>query len=166
MHNRTNERAGIGAIFAWRILAKFVLHRSLPPVYRFLSQLMTLPNRRFYTPATDYKGGPPETNLRSLPSVLDLPGMVEIEVDAVSTAPSRRIDAAVGKQDIKLRPVRGSGNGSNSRPDQVAGAGKETLGVGVSLEELGGRSGDVEVVKHYDADGKRCLCRSWCRYVR
>ncbi|KAJ7842398.1 hypothetical protein B0H13DRAFT_2365235 [Mycena leptocephala] len=45
---------GILAIFVWRLIAKAALHRALPPTFRFLATLMRLPNRRFYTPATDY----------------------------------------------------------------------------------------------------------------
>ena len=133
------------AIFAWRIIAKFLLHRTLPPMYRFLAQLMTLPNRRFYTPATDYKNVPQEKHLRAYPSVLDLPGMVELEVDGVSTAASRRMDA-LSSRDIKLRAVR-------SRSEKTAGTAPDGMGLGLGLEELGGK--DAEVVKHYDADGER-----------
>ena len=141
------------AIFAWRIIAKFLLHRILPPMYRFLSQLMTLPNRRFYTPATDYKNVPQDKHLRAFPSVLDLPGMVELEVDGVSTAASRRL--VLSKRDIKLRSVRG-------RSEKAAGIAPNGVGLGMSLglEELGGK--DAEVVKHYDADGERRSCESRC----
>ena len=163
------SHAGIAAIFAWRIFAKFLLHRILPPVYRFLSQLVTLPNRRFYTPATDYKGVPPEKHLRALPSVLDLPGMVELEVDGVrSTAASR----GVWERDVKLRNWRGrtgqkangNGNGNgNGYPNEKSQGGNDN-GYGVyseyggrrdsdAEEELGGKA-EVDVVKHYDADGK------------
>ncbi|KAJ7020093.1 hypothetical protein C8F04DRAFT_1361006 [Mycena alexandri] len=42
-------------IFAWRLLAKALLHRALPPTFRFLATHVPypLPHRRFYTPATD-----------------------------------------------------------------------------------------------------------------
>ncbi|KAF7797379.1 hypothetical protein EIP86_008574 [Pleurotus ostreatoroseus] len=133
---------GVAAIFAWRIFAKFLLHRILPPLYRMLSHLFTLPHRRYYTPATDYRGVPPEKGLRALPSVLDLPGMVELEVDGVdgvSTAPSRRVDA--DGRAIKLRAGKGG------RSEKGNGA-----GLGIGLEELGGKGGGVEPVRHYDAD--------------
>jgi len=130
---------GILTIFAWRIFAKFLLHRILPPTFRFLGQLMTLPHRRFYTPATDYHAVPSEKGLHPFPSVLDLPGMLELEVDGVSTAPA----AGNGnKQGLKLRAGRGG------KAEKATARGREGLGLG--LEELGGKN--VEVVKHYDAD--------------
>lgn len=129
---------GILAIFAWRIFAKFLLHRILPPTFRFLGQLMTLPHRRFYTPATDYKRVPPEKGLHPIPSVLDLPGMLELDGDSVSTAHAGKTN----KKDLKLRAGRGGKAGKASAP------GRE--GLGLSLEESGGKG--VQEVKHYDAD--------------
>jgi dihydrosphingosine 1-phosphate phosphatase len=134
---------GILTIFAWRIFAKFLMHRILPPTFRFLGQLMTLPHRRFYTPATDYEHVPPEKGLHPIPSVLDLPGMLELEVDGVSTART-----TTGRQDLKLRPGRGS------RSENVMQGNREGLGLG--LEEQGGK--EVDVVKHYDADGEWLSC--------
>lgn len=139
---------GVLAIFAWRILAKSLLHRVLPPIYRFLGQCMTLPHRRFYTPATDYTNvpfSPDHGSLRALPSVLDLPGMVELEVDGVSAS----VDSA---------PWTGSGNNSCSTrgraPSRGLQMGKSKTvafeGLGRD-QELGGK--DAHVVKHYDADG-------------
>lgn len=163
-HVKFPDTTGIAAIFAWRIFAKFLLHRILPPVYRFLSLLVTLPNRRFYTPATAYKGVPLEKHLRALPSVLDLPSLVELEVDGVSTAASR----GVGVGDVKLRNsgragrgVRfgawnGNGGGGYEREkgekgeEKVYGARRES---DAEEEEMGGKA-EVEVVKHYDADGE------------
>ncbi|KAJ7026007.1 hypothetical protein C8F04DRAFT_1268598 [Mycena alexandri] len=48
-------RRVILTIFAWRLLAKALLHRALPPTFRFLATHVPypLPHRRFYTPATD-----------------------------------------------------------------------------------------------------------------
>ncbi|KIY68373.1 hypothetical protein CYLTODRAFT_421694 [Cylindrobasidium torrendii FP15055 ss-10] len=74
---------GISVIIIWRILAKSLLHITLPPMYRFLAKAFELPNRRFYTPATDYKNVPSEfangNGLRAIPSVIDLSGMLEQE---------------------------------------------------------------------------------------
>lgn len=138
-----SRHPGILAIFVWRILAKFIMHRILPPTFRFLGGLMTLPHRRYYTPATDYKHVPPEKGLHPIPSVLDLPGMLELEVDGVSTARTRS-----GRGDLKQRSTWGG------RSEKAVLGAHEGLGVG--LEELGGK--DVEVVKHYDADGEWRLC--------
>ena len=48
---------GVLIIFVWRIAAKSVLHLILPPIFRGLSKIFELPNRRFYTPATEYTRG-------------------------------------------------------------------------------------------------------------
>ncbi|RPD55563.1 hypothetical protein L227DRAFT_579534 [Lentinus tigrinus ALCF2SS1-6] len=64
---------------------------------RFLSHLLTLPHRRFYTPATDYPSVPPEKGLRPIPSVIDLPRMVELEVDGVGVANSARRNGTYGR---------------------------------------------------------------------
>lgn len=129
------------AIFAWRIFAKFLSHRMLPPIFRFLAQLVTLPHRRYYTPATDYKNVPPEKGLRAIPSVIDLPGAVE-EMDGIgaSTAHSKELGHGQGRQ-IKFR----KGGRAEKSPLRY----EDDLGLGV--EELGGK--ELEVVKHYDADG-------------
>ncbi|KAJ7703449.1 hypothetical protein B0H16DRAFT_1638694 [Mycena metata] len=70
---------GIFVIFAWRLLAKALLHRALPPTFRFLATHIPypLPHRRFYTPATDYTRVPTvgALALHPVPSVIDLPSM-------------------------------------------------------------------------------------------
>lgn len=137
----TRPIIGILTIFAWRIVAKFLLHRVLPPTFRLLGQLMTLPHRRFYTPATDYQGVPAGKGLHPFPSVLDLPGMLELEADGMSTG---RATGNSNKRELKLRAGRGG------KAEKATPPGREGLGLG--LEELGGK--DVEVVKHYDADGE------------
>ena len=140
---------GILAIFVWRIFAKFLLHRILPPIFRFLAQLVTLPHRRYYTPATDYKNVPPDNGLRPFPSVLDLPGMVELDATkaTVSTARSRRS----GTNNARLRAGRsaGQGRGETKGKKDVFGSGHHIV---ESDSELGGRA--MDIVKHYDADGK------------
>lgn len=80
--------------------------------------------------------------------------MLELEVDGVSTA--RKPMSPFGKRDLKLRAGRGLGSGS---PVKAVRGTREGLGLG--LEELGGK--DVDVVKHYDADGKRSLLVSCAR---
>ncbi|TCD68717.1 hypothetical protein EIP91_010001 [Steccherinum ochraceum] len=130
---------GVLAIFAWRIFAKFLSHRMLPPLFRFLAQLVTLPHRRYYTPATDYKNFPAEKGLRAIPSVIDLPGALEgFEADGIgaSTAHSKELGHGQGRQ-IKLRKGKLEKSPSGA-------------GIGLSVEEMGGK--EVEVVKHYDAD--------------
>ncbi|CAL1708535.1 unnamed protein product [Somion occarium] len=135
---------GVLTIFAWRIFAKFLLHRILPPIFRFLSHLFTLPHRRFYTPATDYTNVAPEKGLHPIPSVIDLPGMVELEADGVNSASTghRRSQDNGAARDIKLRGGKGGKNEKNFQ--------KRADGLGLGLEEMGGKQ--MEVVKHYDAD--------------
>lgn len=137
--HRTNTGFAVGvlAIFAWRILAKALLHRVLPPTYRALAQRTTLPHRRFYTPATDYTNvpfSPDPSGLRAIPSVLNLPGAVAVEVDGVSTA---RKNVLGGAPEIKLRAGR-----KQDKSDITM----------QGFEELGGKGANV--VKHYDADGE------------
>ncbi|TFY53347.1 hypothetical protein EVJ58_g9506 [Rhodofomes roseus] len=60
---------GILVIFIWRILAKSMMHFVLPPLFRLLAHAFTLPHRRFYTPATDYKNVPAEKGLYPIPCV-------------------------------------------------------------------------------------------------
>ncbi|KAI0341413.1 hypothetical protein BDW22DRAFT_1332802 [Trametopsis cervina] len=132
---------GILAIFAWRIFAKFISHRILPPTFRLLALLFTLPHRRYYTPATDYRSVPENNGLHPIPSVLDLPGMMTIEADGISTAR----DGATNGQ-MKNRAGRNSGSEKGFYMQSNA-----RVGLGVGLDsEMGGRK--ETDVKHYDAD--------------
>ena len=56
----TTIHTGILVIVMWCILAKSVLHMILPPKFLLLAQAFMLPNRRFYTLATDYTNIPSE----------------------------------------------------------------------------------------------------------
>ncbi|KAF8869396.1 PAP2 superfamily-domain-containing protein [Infundibulicybe gibba] len=142
---------GILVIFIWRLVAKSLLHLILPPTFRLLSRAFKLPNRRFYTPATDYKNVPSDFaasgpgggfGLHPIPSVIDLPGTggVGVEIGGIGSG----VDAPdLRGRDIKMR---GGGSGLN---------GKTTHGNGHSpLAEYPEReTGKDEVtVKHYDAD--------------
>ncbi|KAJ7655329.1 PAP2 superfamily-domain-containing protein [Mycena rosella] len=126
---------GIAVIFAWRLLVKAILHRALPPTFRFLATLMRLPHRRFYTPATEYASGPPVTALRPIPSVIDLPSTAGVEVGGIGSGSGF-----------------GGGNekgGLRRRAEAVEAArGGDVPGVGMDGE--GGDEGGE--VKHYDAD--------------
>ncbi|KAM5541821.1 hypothetical protein V8D89_004550 [Ganoderma adspersum] len=134
---------GVLTIFVWRIVAKSFCHFVLPPTFRFLSHTFTLPHRRFYTPATDYTSVPPEKGLRPIPSVIDLPSMVEYEVDGVaasSTAPRRREGPQIknrrgGRQEMDEKVVALNEKGASSAKGQG------------EMEEPSGKD-----VKHYDAD--------------
>jgi len=131
---------GVLLIFMWRIVAKSVMHLILPPTYRLLAQAFTLPNRRFYTPATDYDSMPPEMSLRPIPSVIDLPAHMEMEMEMKvdATGAGRRLHVP---RDIKLR-----GPGGTLRREKVT----------EQMEKLAGGPPagveDDEKIKHYDAD--------------
>ena len=131
-------------IFVWRIVAKSFCHFILPPTFRFLSHLFTLPHRRFYTPATDYTSVPPEKGLRPIPSVIDLPRMVELEVDGVGVASSARRNGTYGA--VKQR----AGRAARQEVSEKGTGGKD----GVSQAAWEGSRKNGRDVKHYDADGE------------
>jgi len=141
---------GVLIIFTWRIFAKSLFHIVLPPIFRFLAQLVTLPHRRFYTPATDYKNVPPEKGLRPIPSVIDLPGMVEMEMDEVAESTARRQGTLWNnRRDIKLRNGRGKADGADPWRSAVL---TKQDGMAAALEEYERKGVPDVVVKHYDAD--------------
>ncbi|KAI0917490.1 hypothetical protein AcV5_007972 [Taiwanofungus camphoratus] len=144
---------GIFIVFVWRILAKALSHLVLPPIFRLLSHLFTLPHRRFYTPATDYKSVPHDKGLHPIPSVIDLPSMMELEMDGGGASGSSLgvggydYGGAAGLVGMKQRNGRGREKGAGGQPSDEK---ERVIGLGLSVEESGGRV-DV-VVKHYDAD--------------
>ena len=140
----TLHSAGVLSIFVWRLVAKAVFHAILPPIFRFAAHLFTLPNRRFYTPATDYEHVPNEKGLHPIPSVIDLHSPVMTQTSA--SLPR------VGTRGLKLR----NGNACDGvktpgqEPSQKKGGVKvleENAGTVVPPDREGGR-------KHYDADGE------------
>jgi len=90
--------------FTWRPFAKADLRFVLPKIFRFLANISAVPNRRFYTPATDYQ----EVPMDSTPSVIDLPSQLGMEIDdenvRTSTGRSGRGGAALS--DMKRRRNR------------------------------------------------------------
>ncbi|KAJ6469356.1 sphingosine-1-phosphate phosphatase [Mycena sanguinolenta] len=130
---------GIFVIFAWRLVAKAALHRALPPTFRFLATLMRLPNRRFYTPATDYTSVPPLDALRPIPSVIDLPS-AGVEVGGIGSG------SGIGGVS-----VNGYGKGGLRRRAEAVEAAR---GGGAHVQESETVLDDEAEgeVKHYDAD--------------
>ena len=112
-----------------------------------------MPNRRFYTPATDYEEVPIERGLHPIPSVIDLPSQLQLEMDdenvSVSTGGSGR--GSVAPSDVKKRR-----NGYKAEFGQdVKTFGEKTDGSVRQASETaggGGKTSEAEV-KHYDADG-------------
>lgn len=134
---------GIFVIFAWRIFAKSTLHMVLPPTFRFLAQIFTLPHRRFYTPATDYKSVPSDLGLRPIPSVMDLSGTLGMEVDLDADAGWTSGRSVSGNGEVRVRGKLING---------VGGTGSENRSW--ELEKNGdAQVKDESAVKHYDADG-------------
>ncbi|KAG6845005.1 hypothetical protein H0H87_001777 [Tephrocybe sp. NHM501043] len=137
---------GILVIFVWRLLAKSALHLILPPTFRGLARVFSLPNRRFYTPATDYKSVPSEfsgNGIHPIPSVIDLPSSagVGIEVGGIGSG----VSSASGSSEIKMRGSGTSEKGSSEKGyNQTSGP----------VLELGEKS---KGVKHYDAEGELYL---------
>ncbi|KAF7348655.1 Sphingosine-1-phosphate phosphatase [Mycena venus] len=128
---------GILVIFAWRLVAKAALHRALPPTFRFLATLMRLPNRRFYTPATDYTSVPPLDALRPIPSVIDLPSTAGVEVGGIGSGSGISNGTGNGKGGLRRRAEAveaARGGGAHVQESEAA---------------LDGEGGEV---KHYDAD--------------
>ena len=123
-------------IFAWRLVAKPVLHAILPPIFRLLAHAFTLPHRRFYTPATDYQKVPQEKGLHPIPSVIDLPTQLEVEASGLSLVPDNPYRHM--EQHLKAR------NTSNTAAKNAVQEERSDLTL----------AGAGEVVKHYDADGE------------
>jgi hypothetical protein len=129
---------GVLAIFGWRLAAKATLHTALPPIFRLLARAVALPNRRFYTPATDYAHVPAD-GLHPIPSMIDLTSLgVEEEQDAHVTSASG----------IREGVVRRS-NGKSARVASESGRVPEKQSLRISGVDVKG-----EDVKHYDADGQ------------
>ncbi|CCL98041.1 uncharacterized protein FIBRA_00035 [Fibroporia radiculosa] len=141
---------GILIIFMWRIFAKTIMHIVLPPIFRLLSQAFTLPHRRFYTPATDYKNVPAEKGLHPIPSVIDLTSMMEMETDVGNASASGfgvglQYGGIYGERNVKLRGAKGRDRSANP----IFHGRGEKSGILLSADESDRNREDV---KHYDAD--------------
>jgi hypothetical protein len=132
-------------------MAKTTLHVVLPPIFRLLAHGFTLPNRRFYTPATDYKNVPSEFSsgggvLRPIPSVIHLPEDLEVEVDIGGPERSTaRRRAAVTREKLRSYGIGNGSLGGDSRRGELE-KNKIVDNYTNGKEE--------ETVKHYDADGE------------
>ncbi|KAF7315633.1 Sphingosine-1-phosphate phosphatase [Mycena indigotica] len=122
---------GILAIFVWRLAAKALMHRALPPTFRLLAKLISLPTRRWYKPATDYRFAPGVDALHPVPSVIDLTSTAGVEIGGIGSGYS---------------PLNGNGKNGLRRRMETADAAK--VGGGTSSKE----SGPEDPIKRYDAD--------------
>ncbi|KAF9237776.1 phosphatidic acid phosphatase type 2/haloperoxidase [Melanogaster broomeanus] len=125
---------GILIIFVWRLLAKAVLRVVLPPVFRLLALCFDLPHRRFYTPATDYGNVPLQNGLHPIPSMIDLPGLLEV--------------SGVNGDEYPRDGIRRRGRNEAVKSDGGLGLGLE-MG---SSSETEKSSAGWATGKHYDAD--------------
>ncbi|KAG8925412.1 hypothetical protein FRC00_004007 [Tulasnella sp. 408] len=139
---------GVLIIFVFRLIAKPILHAVLPPIFRGLSTLFKLPNRRFYTPATDYKKFPSEPILNHpIPSMIDLSSLsqesegVLLPTNNGAVMGRKRGRSMYGEPDIKLRNGNGTSNGGEK-------AGHAVRVVVPEKEE----EDEAVKVKHYDAE--------------
>ncbi|BGP48794.1 Long-chain base-1-phosphate phosphatase [Rhodotorula kratochvilovae] len=92
---------GISAILVWRIIAKQACHLVLPPLFRFFAPLIELP-RRHYVRASEYEAYPPEEHLNAVPSILDLPSLVD------DSAVSSSASASLTPPGLRQRPSTSS----------------------------------------------------------
>ncbi|KAF7288673.1 Sphingosine-1-phosphate phosphatase [Mycena chlorophos] len=117
---------GILAIFVWRLTAKAIMHSALPPTFRFLAKLIRLPNRRFYTPATDYTSIPPVDTLHPIPSVIDLTATAGVEIGGIGSGYAALNGHGNGKRGLRRRVDTARGDGLHAK-DSDAGAEDETV---------------------------------------
>lgn len=140
---------GILLIFTWRLFAKATLHFALPRIFRFLAGIFTLPNRRFYTPATDYEEVPVERGLHPFPSVIDLPSQMQVGVD------DENVSASTGRRSTNPSDIKRRRNVLRNEPGQDAKTpGEKQNGITGQASETangGDRASEAEV-KHYDAE--------------
>jgi len=165
---------GVSTVFAWRIFAKAVAHLALPPLFRLISNKVLprlvsihvlpegsgLPNRRFYTPATEYDGSVPLSaggdgslgGLRSIPSVIDLPGSMH-EGEYFAEPHVSRLSGTEGgfkrrkggaKTTHSDKSTKGSVVGQNTFDEKN----RQESARPKALES----AKEAEEVKHYDAD--------------
>ncbi|GAA5929291.1 phosphatase PAP2 family protein [Sporobolomyces koalae] len=94
---------GVSSILVWRIVAKYLCHSALPPLFRLFAPIFSLP-RRYYLAATEYGSYPKQTSLNAVPSILDLPRLAEdAEVSNTSTAISSTSSSSTS---MRNRPQR------------------------------------------------------------
>jgi hypothetical protein len=141
-------------IFPWRLIAKNILIRALPPIFRATSVIfdVELPARKHYQQATsDYSGVPP-TPIRSVPSFLDLhSGTLPDLASGDNTPTGSRAPSPIDP------PRRGSSTDSFVSGDEKSAV--PSVGAG-----RGKRRTRVDRAK-YDAEGKLGMPRRYCQLM-
>jgi hypothetical protein len=143
-------------IFPWRLIAKNILIRALPPIFRATSVIfdVELPARKHYQQATsDYSGVPP-TPIRSMPSFIDLHSGTPPELASGDNTPTE------SRSTSPHDPVRrGSSTDSFISGDEKNGA-VPSVGAG-----RGKRRTRVDRAK-YDAEGKLKMLSAYPELIR
>ena len=140
---------GVSAVFAFRLVLKPVLQRILPPTFRFLATVFTLPRRRWYTPATEYEKVPDEHVLdrRRLGMVASVPSVIDL-----STTFSSNLGAA-SSSNLGISRISSVAGLTRRKPEVVGDAegNSEVLIQSKLANPINGK--EAEQVRHYDADG-------------
>jgi hypothetical protein len=168
-------------IFPWRLVAKNILIRILPPIFRATSVIfdVELPARKHYQQATsDYSGVPP-TPIRSMPSFIDLHSGTPPDIPSPSAdnTPTDTRSNSPFLRPSKAPPSRGSStdsfvsvDGKRSRdsspvPSVGAGRGKRRTRVDRAKYDAEGQSSsDIRCRKgliKYSIDQSRRVCWYW-----
>ncbi|BGP16829.1 hypothetical protein JCM10213_004676 [Rhodosporidiobolus nylandii] len=132
---------GISAILVWRIVAKHICHAILPPIFRLFARAHLVLPRRGYQVATEYDVYPEEPKLDPVPSILDLPALVEdaavssAATSSSSLAPpstsSRRARPTVADRKPPISPTSGSASSAPHHTHSSANGGEEHKDVDV-----------------------------------
>lgn len=182
---------GVTFIFIWRLFAKSLLGLLLPPLFRLVARVvgaarvklgmrwLGMPNRRFYLPATEYRGPVPNgfigmeegevegdeyelgRRMGSIPSVIDLPSTLTVGVEiqggiGSGFARDSHRNGNVGRE-IKSR----AGNGSSKLSNEVNAEEDIAYTPDGNEDKFGSGSGMRKHI-HYDADGELSSISDWC----
>ncbi|GAA5833475.1 hypothetical protein JCM5353_008065 [Sporobolomyces roseus] len=130
---------GVSGILVWRIIAKFICHQALPPVFRFFAPIISLP-RRYYLSATEYDSYPEQKHLNPVPSILDLPSLAsDAELSSSSALASSSSSSLRSRPNLPHSINDGTASSPHSRSLDAA-------------KEEGSLPQSQEVSTHIDAD--------------
>ncbi|KAK6540346.1 hypothetical protein TWF694_009148 [Orbilia ellipsospora] len=106
---------GVAVIFVWREVAKSVLLKYLPPLFRFIGRIGLVLPRRYFLDAREYKSVPKHLPDETIPPIGRLPGMIR-RGRSDSVGPQSAADAyeTLAFRERKRRESLGHGDGSNN----------------------------------------------------
>ncbi|GAA6018018.1 hypothetical protein JCM10207_002742 [Rhodosporidiobolus poonsookiae] len=141
---------GISAILVWRIIAKQACHAVLPPLFRFFAPIIQLP-RRGYQKATEYESYPPEAKLDPVPSILDLPSLVDDSHVSSSATSSSLLPSA--SERLRARTAASSAfTASTSAASSPGGSAPPSPRLPLALSKPSPQSAAHLEEEHKDAD--------------